>query len=667
MEELRATVASTAERSEAVNARFGRAPRPGGATQRRPRTHIQAPGCLRTPAQNAHVSRPRRGGVGGALLRRRRAPFAQIRRRGRVRGGEARKRTPPPPTRRIRYDARSRTPPTPRSDEETHARRQERGRSPRRRTTERRRRTIRRRRTTRRRRPRTRTPAVTSVSSDLSASECVELLELLGTPRGALHGEYLSSRRPQLEASVRRLSLARASPSPSRIPIGIGILRRVVVVSFFVRRFVSRGFRRDGGGVPRTLPGRSRAARFPGEGTLRAIFRRRETRARLRRRRRVSAAAARDARAIVGVHDGKNRGDPSRVSRGGTGRSRGGGGGACDSRARGRRLHRARGETRERARRRRRRREEGRRPHATAAVAAAFSRNVLSVHSPAIRGAQRRAAHRGERTRWRTSARFWRNARRWWLRGARNSNAPFARGSRRCSTRSSHDSPRTPRDRRRPRRADERENVPAGTSPLARAAMGSSSSSSTPARLLSRARLAAFLATDGAAHVARAVDSHFPDTDAVGDGTGGSFDAERCSVRSAAASSALASAYVAATGGRLSLMIRRSMQTTDWLDAKEPRDVRPLADFLPDDLAAVEAETAQILEDGGEPGRGSGPGPGPGPGSDAALRRARRREIGRAPRHREGRRGRFRRRAARTRRRGVRRPEARRRRPCWRR
>ena len=55
---------------------IGRAPRPGGATQRRPRTHIQAPGCLRTPAQNAHVSRPRRGGVGGALLRRRRAPFA---------------------------------------------------------------------------------------------------------------------------------------------------------------------------------------------------------------------------------------------------------------------------------------------------------------------------------------------------------------------------------------------------------------------------------------------------------------------------------------------------------------------------------------------------------------------------------------------------------------
>ena len=90
MEELRVTVASTAERSEAVNASIGRAPRPGGATQRRPRTHIQAPGCLRTPAQNAHVSRPRRGGVGGALLRRRRAPFAQIRRRGRVRGGEAR-------------------------------------------------------------------------------------------------------------------------------------------------------------------------------------------------------------------------------------------------------------------------------------------------------------------------------------------------------------------------------------------------------------------------------------------------------------------------------------------------------------------------------------------------------------------------------------------------
>lgn len=64
------------------------------------------------------------------------------------------------------------------------------------------------------------------------------------------------------------------------------------------------------------------------------------------------------------------------------------------------------------------------------------------------------------------------------------------------------------------------------------------------------------------------------------------------------------------------------MQSTDWLDAREPRDVRPLADFLLDDLAAVEAETAQILEDGGyAAGRERGPGPGPGSdaGSDAAL------------------------------------------------
>ena len=157
MEELRVTVASTAERSEAVNARLG--------AHRDQVEQLSGVRGLISKLQ-AVFELPRkmrtcldRGAVALAVryYARRRAPLRKYGTRARSRRrGE--KRTPPPPTRRIRYDARSRTPPTPRSDEETHARRQERGRSPRRRTTEPRRRTIRRRRTTRRRRPRTRTP-----------------------------------------------------------------------------------------------------------------------------------------------------------------------------------------------------------------------------------------------------------------------------------------------------------------------------------------------------------------------------------------------------------------------------------------------------------------------------------------------------------------------------
>ena len=120
--------------------------------------------------------------------------------------------------------------------------------------------------------------------------------------------------------------------------------------------------------------------------------------------------------------------------------------------------------------------------------------------------------------------------------------------------------------------------------------------------LLVHARLAHFLETDGVPHIARELESFFPGSS--GDGgsggaMGGAFDAEECLRMSEAAATALVSAYVEASGRRLSLMVRKSIFTPNWLDMKEPRDVRPLADFLLDDLAAIEAETAQILEDGG--------------------------------------------------------------------
>ena len=468
-------------------------------------------------------------------------------------------------------------------------------------------------------------PAVTSVSSDLSASECVELLELLGTPRGALHGEYLSSRRPQLEASVAaaesRASVAVAEPDSGSGSGSSG-------VSSSSPYSFDASFLEDFGETAAEYLELFPDDRAPLVSLAKELFAR-------------YFAAAKRAHAFDG-DDGSPPPPPETLARS-----------LASMTEKIEAIHRTcpevglgdrAAEVVERAIRGRvdaafialeaklasalddddddgRKGEDHMRGTAAAAAApretsspfilrrfVALSDALLTGVSDALADVRAVLEERPAMVApWR--AEFERAIR------ARVETVLDAFVARLAADAEGTDASR---------RADERENVPAGTSPLARAAMGSSSSSSTPARLLSRARLAAFLATDGAAHVARAVESHFPDADAVGDGTGGSFDAERCSVRSAAASSALAAAYVAATGGRLSLMIRRSMQSTDWLDAKEPRDVRPLADFLLDDLAAVEAETAQILEDGGEdggePGRGFGSGSGPGPGSDAALR-----------------------------------------------
>ena len=473
-------------------------------------------------------------------------------------------------------------------------------------------------------------PAVTSASPDLSASECVELLELLGTPRGALHGEYLSSRRPQLEASVAaaesRASVVVAasdsgsgsagapsssSSSSSSSSFDASFLEdfgetaaeylelfpddRAPLVSLakelFARYFAAakRAYAFDGGvGVGSSPPPPETLARSLASMTekLEAIHRAcpeaglgdraAEVVERAIRGRVDAAFVALEAKLASALDDDDDDD-----------------GGAPDAPP-----------------------PPHERPSALESSSPILLRRFVALSDALLTGVsdaladvravleERPAMVAPWRTEFESAIR------------ARVETVLDAFVARLAADAEGTDASR---------RADQ--NVPAGTSPLAaRPATGSSSSSSSPARLLTRARLASFLATDGAAHVARALESFFPDTDAVGEGAGGSFDAKGCSVRSAAASSALTSAYVAATGGRLSLMIRRSMQSTDWLDAREPRDVRPLADFLLDDLAAVEAETAQILEDGGyaagrERGRGPGPRPGPGSGSgsDAAL------------------------------------------------
>lgn len=122
-----------------------------------------------------------------------------------------------------------------------------------------------------------------------------------------------------------------------------------------------------------------------------------------------------------------------------------------------------------------------------------------------------------------------------------------------------------------------------GTSTVACTSTSAAATATLPTPLLLvYARLANFLQTDGVPHIARELESFFP---GGGGGGGGTFSADECLRMSAAAATALVSAYVEASGRRLSLMVRTSIATPNWLDMKEPRDVRPLADFLLDDLA----------------------------------------------------------------------------------
>ena len=441
------------------------------------------------------------------------APFAQVRRRARS-AGESARRTPPPPTPRKPYDARSRTPPTP-------ARRRERAAARARAIAE-----AENERAAAQNEPAAETPdadpAVTSASSDLSASECVELLELLGTPRGALHGEYLSSRRPQLEASVAAAESASVS---CRWPDS-GSISRAPSSSSSSSSSFDASFLED---FAETAAGTSNSSRTIAR--LSFLWRRNSSRgiSRLRNARTPSTASSappprRRRSAIVGVDDGKTGGDPSRVSRGRIG-DRAAVVGARFADAWTPRPSRSR---RNSQRPRRRRRRSRRAP--AAARTCLRPRGVLPDPSPPVRGAQRRAAHGGERRAggrprvleerpamvapWRTE--FGPAIR------ARVETVPDALVARLAADAEGTDAAS--------RRADG--NVPAGTSPLAaRPATGPTGrvpvvSALPPARLLSRARLASFLATDGAAHVARALESFFPDTDAVGEGAGGSFDAE---------------------------------------------------------------------------------------------------------------------------------------------
>jgi hypothetical protein len=128
-------------------------------------------------------------------------------------------------------------------------------------------------------------------------------------------------------------------------------------------------------------------------------------------------------------------------------------------------------------------------------------------------------------------------------------------------------------------------------------ASGQSSSTALPpppSFMLVCARLSSFLHTSATPHIARALSKMFPASAAMG----GGFDVEGVRAMCASTANVLLSAYVEQRSQRLGFMIRKSFTAVDWSAMREPREVRPLADFIAEDLAAVEHECAQILDVG---------------------------------------------------------------------
>ena len=115
-----------------------------------------------------------------------------------------------------------------------------------------------------------------------------------------------------------------------------------------------------------------------------------------------------------------------------------------------------------------------------------------------------------------------------------------------------------------------------------------------PSFMLVCARLSFFLETSAVPHIATALTKMFPASAA----TGGGFDVASAREMCASTASVLLSAYVEQRAQRLGFMIRKSLTAVDWSVMREPREVRPLADFIAEDLDAIELECAQILDVG---------------------------------------------------------------------
>lgn len=114
--------------------------------------------------------------------------------------------------------------------------------------------------------------------------------------------------------------------------------------------------------------------------------------------------------------------------------------------------------------------------------------------------------------------------------------------------------------------------------------------------LLVLARLCVFLETNGVAHVMESLAADF-----AGGGAGDcpAFNAGEVIRALRTQASQLVGWYVEGQGRRLSLMVRRSVASTNWLQHPAPKATRPMCDSLLDDLAGMEGEVSQLLDDGG--------------------------------------------------------------------
>lgn len=115
-----------------------------------------------------------------------------------------------------------------------------------------------------------------------------------------------------------------------------------------------------------------------------------------------------------------------------------------------------------------------------------------------------------------------------------------------------------------------------------------------PSFILVCMRLCSFLHSSATVHMAESLAKMFPASAA----TGAAFDLEETKKMCKSASDVLLMWYVEQSAQRIGFMIRKSLTAVDWNKAREPREVRPLADYISGDLAVIECECSQILDIG---------------------------------------------------------------------
>lgn len=115
-----------------------------------------------------------------------------------------------------------------------------------------------------------------------------------------------------------------------------------------------------------------------------------------------------------------------------------------------------------------------------------------------------------------------------------------------------------------------------------------------PSFLLVCARMCAFLHTSATTHIAEALMKMFPASAA----SGGDFSLDESRAMCESASKVLLTWYVEQSAQRIGFMIRKSLTAVDWSKMREPREVRPLADYISDSLRIIESECEQVLDVG---------------------------------------------------------------------